>query len=259
MSRAQAATSTVRLLQVSSAPSSMAIAHFSLLPAVASTVAPACLAHCMAATETPLPAACISTVSPALSPPILEQGVVRGHPAGGEDDGMAPRHAVGNRIQVGLRRQAFFRVSAGDGAADDPENDRTGRPCPPVLNRSGTSDMDGLTSTRSPGLTPVTPEPVSTTVPATSRPEMCGRLNPGMVNQPLRCATSRRFIVVAATWMIASRGPGSGSGHVPVLQHLRTAMLIIDQRFHSAFSPSGSKATGDRFQICPHSCMPGNI
>ena len=68
-SRAQAATSSVRLLSTWDAPNSSARWHFSSVPAVASTVAPAFTANWMAATDTPDPAAWIITVSPAVSPP----------------------------------------------------------------------------------------------------------------------------------------------------------------------------------------------
>ena len=59
----------VRLLATWSAPSASARSHFSSVPAVASTVAPACLASWMPAVDTPEPAAWIITVSPAWSSP----------------------------------------------------------------------------------------------------------------------------------------------------------------------------------------------
>ena len=57
------------MLSTWSAPSSSARSHLASLPAVASTVAPACLASWIPATDTPDPAAWIITVSPAESLP----------------------------------------------------------------------------------------------------------------------------------------------------------------------------------------------
>ena len=111
-SRAQPATSPVRLLSTWSAPSCNARSHLSSVPAVASTVAPACLASWMAATETPAPGGVDQHRLAGLQSADVEQRVRRREPARGKRRRVLDRHVVGHGVDVARRRQAQLGVAA---------------------------------------------------------------------------------------------------------------------------------------------------
>ena len=172
----------------------------------------------------------------------IEQGVVRGHPAGGEYDGMAPRHVTGNRVQVGLRRQAFLRVTACNGSADDPKKTVQvvqarqlralgyfghGRVYQHPVARSDAghvrTGLDHRTGNVHPG-------DVRQTEPGDGEPAVTLRDVKAVYR---RCRNLDHRVP----------RPRFGVGDIPVAEHLRPAMLFIDQCFH----PGSPVIIGDRF------------
>src|SRR6266852_7050339 len=91
--------------------------------------------------------------------------------------------------------------------------------CSPAAHHSHRpQERIGLTTTRVPTATPLTPGPASSTTPATSPPVMAGRGKrphgytgrpPG---EPLLAHTSRLFSATARTRTRTSPGPGRGVG-----------------------------------------------
>ena len=115
------ATSPVRLLKTWVAPSCSASSSFSGEPAVASTVAPASTASWIAATDTPLPAAWISTVSPALSPPTGNSACDAVRKQVGNVAACSIAMSSGTAVDVAGGSDAPLGVPAGDRAADHAE------------------------------------------------------------------------------------------------------------------------------------------
>ena len=190
-SRANAATSAVRLLQTKSHPIVSARSHFSSVPAVAITVAPRCFASWIAATPVPEPAAWIITVSPAVELADLEQRVPHRQIASGKRRRRLERNRRRHVMDVRLGHEALLGVTAVDGRADDEQL---------AVDVAATGELRARAARRRargrrpPDRRPRTArprQPIESTVPATSMPAMCGKRKPGIVNQPLRCTMSR--------------------------------------------------------------------
>ena len=199
---------------------------------MAITRAPRSFAIWIAALETPLPAACTSTVSPGAHLRLVDE-----HLPGGEED-ERDRGRVGERERLGEREEVRVgdvveaRVASLRALAEDfvalAEVVLPGEALRADAAREAGADEHLVAELEGPERR--APGPRASIVPAMSAPRRCG-YSCLRCGRPRRVQMSRWFSATARTRTRTSRGPGSGRSIVSRAEDLGAAVGAEDHGF----------------------------